>query len=114
LETRSPNVNRIVEKTKNTVVTYNDEIIKPWYFSKSDGKTLSFLDYCIKNKLKLFEPGAQGEHKVARGFLPTKTQSFHWLNNSPFQKSIEQYVEHEKMSIEHYIQSIPSPYKNTE
>ncbi len=70
------------------------------------------IEYCIKNKLKTFEPGAQGEHKVARGFLPTKTQSFHWLNQSPFQRSIEQYVEHEKRAIEHYIKSIPSPYKN--
>ncbi len=60
------------------------------------------IEYCIKNKLQLFEPGAQGEHKVACGFLPIKTQSFHWLNNSAFQRSIEHYVAHEKRAIEHY------------
>ncbi|MDD3646707.1 MAG: N-acetylmuramoyl-L-alanine amidase [Candidatus Gracilibacteria bacterium] len=49
LEQRSPNINAIIEKTKDIVVTYNDEIIKPWYFSKSDGKTLSFYEYCNQN-----------------------------------------------------------------
>ena len=49
LEQRSPNVNKIVDKTEDLVVTYDSQIIKPWYFSKSNWKTLSFLDYCIKN-----------------------------------------------------------------
>ena len=31
------------------------------------------IDYCIKHQLQRFEPGAQGEHKIARGFVPTKT-----------------------------------------
>ena len=70
------------------------------------------IDYCIKNQLQVFEPGAQGEHKIARGFIPTLTKSSHWLNNSPFQTSIEQFVEHEKAGVEHYMQSLKSPYKS--
>lgn len=49
LEHRSPNINVIVDKTKDIVVTYNDDIIKPWYFSKSNWRTLSFYEYCSEN-----------------------------------------------------------------
>jgi len=49
LELRSPNLNRIVEKTKNQVLTYNKKLIKPWYFSSSIWKTKSFLEYCKQN-----------------------------------------------------------------
>lgn len=72
------------------------------------------IEYCIANKLQTFEPGAQGEHKIARGFNPTLTQSSHWLNNSPFQTSIENFVQHEKDGIAHYMQSLKSPYKKEE
>lgn len=47
LEERSPNINKIVDETKWMLITYNWELIKPWYFSNSDGKTMSFYDYCI-------------------------------------------------------------------
>lgn len=46
LEQRSSNVNEIVEETKDLVVTYNWDLIKPWYFSSSDWKTTSFIDFC--------------------------------------------------------------------
>ncbi len=69
------------------------------------------IEYCIEHNIQHFEPGAQGEHKIARGFLPTLTQSSHWLNNSPFQASIEQFVQHEQDAIKRYIDSLKSPYK---
>lgn len=47
LEQRSPNINKIVENTKWEFITYDWEIIKPWYFSSSEWKTLSFNDYCL-------------------------------------------------------------------
>lgn len=50
LENRSERLNKIVEATKWVVLTYNWELIKPWYFSSSSGFTLSFYDYCIWNK----------------------------------------------------------------
>jgi len=46
LEQRSPKINKIVEETKDLIITYNWELIKPWYFSSSDWKTTSFIDYC--------------------------------------------------------------------
>jgi hypothetical protein len=45
-EKRSPNISKIVEETKDYVITYNWFIIKPWYFSKSDWKTISYQEYC--------------------------------------------------------------------
>lgn len=48
LEVRSPVLKKLVQETKNYYITYNGNIIKPWYFSSSNGKTLSFFDYCIQ------------------------------------------------------------------
>lgn len=45
-EKRSPNISKIVEETKDLTITYKWTLIKPWYFSKSDWKTISYLDYC--------------------------------------------------------------------
>ena len=61
------------------------------------------IDYCIQHGLERFEPGAQGEHKIARGFVPTLTRSSHWLAENPFQDSIEQYVKQEQEAIAQYI-----------
>lgn len=70
------------------------------------------IDFCIENNLQVFEPGAQGEHKIARGFVPTSTRSSHWLNNSPFDQSIRDFVKHEKVAVAQYIKSLKTPYKD--
>lgn len=69
------------------------------------------IEYCIANNIKYFEPGAQGQHKIARGFIPTLTRSSHWLNNSPFQESIDDFIKHEHQHIEDYMKNLKSPYK---
>lgn len=51
-EMRSPNVSRYVDETVWEVVTHNRQIIKTWYFSSSDGRTLSYQEYCEKNNGK--------------------------------------------------------------
>lgn len=71
------------------------------------------IEYCIKHKLQVFEPGAQGEHKIARGFIPTQTRSAHWLNQSPFEESIRQFVHHEQNAVNAYMLTLKSPYKKT-
>jgi len=73
------------------------------------------IEYAIEHQLQVFEPGAQGEHKMARGFLPTLTQSSHWMTANPFQSSIEKFVAHEKAAIEKYIEELQarSPYKDS-
>ena len=71
------------------------------------------LEYCIDNKLKHFEPGAQGEHKIARGFLPTKTWSAHWIAHPQFNESIKHFLRHETSGMEEYINELNhhSPFK---
>ena len=72
------------------------------------------LDYCIEHKLTSFEPGAQGEHKISRGFLPTATWSAHWVAHPEFAGAINQFAERERVGMEHYIESLMehSPYKD--
>ncbi|MEM7195982.1 MAG: GNAT family N-acetyltransferase, partial [Pseudomonadota bacterium] len=47
------------------------------------------IEYCIRHNLKRFDPGAQGEHKIARGFLPTKTRSLHWMGSLQFRDAVK-------------------------
>ncbi len=71
------------------------------------------IDYCIANNLQHFEPGAQGEHKVARGFIPTITRSSHWIAEPPFQKAIAEFIGREREAVLQYVSSLQSssPYK---
>jgi hypothetical protein len=72
------------------------------------------IEYCIQHGLQTFEPGAQGEHKIARGFVPTLTRSSHWLANSPFSEAIAQFVKDERVAINEYIEDLNQrlPYKS--
>ncbi len=58
------------------------------------------IDYCIKNKIELFEAGAQGEHKLARGFLAEYTYSNHLIIDKRFSVLIEDYVIREKKQLD--------------
>ncbi|VAW96016.1 FIG110192: hypothetical protein [hydrothermal vent metagenome] len=71
------------------------------------------LEYCINNGLKRFEPGAQGEHKIYRGFLPTETWSAHWIAHPEFNTMIRKHVQHEREGMQYYIQDMHShsPFK---
>jgi predicted N-acyltransferase len=71
------------------------------------------LEYCIANGLQRFEPGAQGEHKVTRGFMPTATWSAHWVAHDAFRAAIGQFVEREQTAVRQYMQTLNahSPYR---
>ncbi len=64
------------------------------------------LEFCIEQKIAVFEGGAQGEHKMARGFLPTKTWSAHWLAHPAFSDAIERFLEREQGGIDDYIDEL--------
>jgi len=61
------------------------------------------IDFCIREGLQTFEPGTQGEHKIARGFVPTETWSAHWLSHPQFARAIDEYLSREREHIEQYI-----------
>ena len=72
------------------------------------------LEFCIARGISCFEGGAQGEHKMARGFLPTKTWSAHWLAQPDFADAIERFLERESGGISSYIDELTerNPFKN--
>ena len=72
------------------------------------------IEYAIFNKLKVFEPGAQGEHKISRGFLPTKTWSAHSIHDSRFEPSIRDFCkrEQEYMQQDYDELMMLSPYRS--
>ncbi len=71
------------------------------------------IDYCIKHELQHFDPGAQGEHKISRGFLPTRTCSAHWMVNQDFHRMIKNYLKQEEAYINEFCrtQAEKSPYR---
>lgn len=60
------------------------------------------LDYCIEQGLSRFDSGAQGEHKISRGFEPITTYSAHWIKDAGFAKAITQFLAREQTSIRLY------------
>ena len=71
------------------------------------------IEYCIREKLLCFEPGVQGEHKIPRGFIPTRTTSSHWISDPRFSEAITRYCKQEKTAVEEYINRLKdsSPYQ---
>jgi len=72
------------------------------------------IDYCIRHGLNRFEPGAQGEHKIARGFLPTRTFSAHWIAHDGFRTALRQHLDHEARAMDDYYQQLMAsqPYRH--
>ena len=69
------------------------------------------IEYAIVHGLKVFEGGAQGEHKLARGLVPTQTHSYHWLENADFRTAVDRFLEREEVAISHYIDELEGPFK---
>jgi uncharacterized protein len=64
------------------------------------------LEFCIAQKIACFEGGAQGEHKMARGFLPQKTWSAHWLAHPDFFNAVANFLERETDGIAAYMDEL--------
>ena len=71
------------------------------------------IDYALKNRIKKVEAGAQGEHKISRGYLPSFVYSLHWFSNKSFASAISEYLDKEEKVInqEYDILMKTSPYK---
>ncbi|MCX2563251.1 GNAT family N-acetyltransferase [Acetobacter thailandicus] len=74
------------------------------------------IDFAIAHGLKRVEAGAQGEHKIQRGYQPVLTHSAHWLCNSSFRNSVSTFLEHERAAIKERIAELNtlSPYRSDE
>ena len=73
------------------------------------------IEYCIANQIQTFEGGAQGEHKMARGFLPTTIQSAHFIADPQFSKAVQHFLNREHQGIGAYVDELAehSPLKST-
>jgi len=71
------------------------------------------IDYCIRHNIQCFEPGAQGEHKIARGFIPVITKSAHWLSSDVYKYAITHYCQQEQQAVAEYASQLQQklPYK---
>jgi predicted N-acyltransferase len=61
------------------------------------------IDYAISHGLSRVEAGAQGEHKIARGYLPVKTHSLHWIADPGFRDAVARYLEAERTATDEEI-----------
>ena len=66
------------------------------------------IDYCIQNKIKFFDPGVQGEHKIRRGFQPKLDSSFHYFLHDDLGDAVSNFCSSEKKQIENYIEACKS------
>jgi predicted N-acyltransferase len=72
------------------------------------------IDYAIANNIKYVEAGAQGEHKLSRGYLPQKTWSAHWIKEKDFSSAINKFLNEESKMINHHKKDLEAlgPYKS--
>jgi uncharacterized protein len=72
------------------------------------------IDYCLREGLTVFEPGAQGEHKIARGFLPVLTHSRHHVAEPRFAEALAPWCAEERASTLRYREAVlaHSPFRD--
>ncbi len=72
------------------------------------------IDYCLREGLTRFEPGAQGEHKLARGFLPSFVHSRHWIADEAFADALRGWCREEERSVRRYAATLAahSPFRS--
>lgn len=75
----------------------------------------SGIEFAIDRGLKRYDAGAQGEHKIIRGFEPVRTHSLHWIKHPEFRRAIEQFIHQERSGIEQHIEQATAilPFKIT-
>ena len=66
------------------------------------------IDYAINHGMMRVEAGAQGEHKLARGYLPTPVHSLHWINDPGFRTAIARYLAEERRAVDEQIEVLTS------
>lgn len=66
------------------------------------------IDHAIAAGLERVEAGAQGEHKLARGYLPVRTHSLHWIGDRGFRAAVEDYLDREKAAVDEEVEILTS------
>ena len=71
------------------------------------------IEFAIANNLSCYDAGAQGEHKIIRGFEPIKTHSLHWIKHEKFKSAIADFLNNERQYIDDHIEQAKNilPFK---
>lgn len=64
------------------------------------------IEWCIRRGIARFEAGAQGEHKLSRGLMPSPTYSAHWIRDTRFRSAIADFLERERHGLTHYMDDL--------
>jgi predicted N-acyltransferase len=64
------------------------------------------IEFCIERGIRRFEPGTQGEHKVARGFAPTLTWSAHYIGDRRFRSAVRDFLVREGVAVDAYASEV--------
>lgn len=74
------------------------------------------IDWAIRQGLQRVEAGAQGEHKLARGYLPVETHSLHWIAEPSFRKAVDRYLQAERRAVGEEIEVLTAygPFRKVE
>jgi uncharacterized protein len=72
------------------------------------------IDFAIAHKLKTVEAGAQGEHKLARGYVPSTTRSVHWIGHPGLREAIDRFLRQERTAVlrEQHMLGELTPFKH--
>ena len=73
------------------------------------------IDWALSHGQSRVEAGAQGEHKLARGYLPVATHSLHWFADAGFRDAVARYLKAEREAVDHEIEVLTSygPFRKT-
>jgi uncharacterized protein len=73
------------------------------------------LAWCIEHGYRRFEGGAQGEHKMARGLMPVRTWSAHWIADRRFASAVDEFLQREGAGVEAYVDELNehSPFRRS-
>jgi predicted N-acyltransferase len=74
------------------------------------------IEFAIQNGLSKVEAGAQGPHKISRGYLPSPTYSAHWIRDERFRAAVNDFCDRERTGVEHEMESLGklSPFKRSD
>ena len=99
-----------------------DALFGRYWGSRGDHHSLHFelcyhqgIEFCIEQGLSRFEPGTQGEHKIARGFVPSHSWSAHFIADARFRDAIADFLRHEAESVQNYAAAVNEhvPYRRS-
>ena len=73
------------------------------------------IEFAIENDISKVEAGAQGPHKISRGYLPSPTYSLHWIKDPGFRKAVSEFLNSERIGVENEMETLAnlSPFKIT-